>query len=144
MSKKHRFSVLKTKLLKTKSLVIFLIFFYILKTQKERTLSKSITLSNQTPSLVRTFDKRMKLVVNYYFSKNEEGSNFSKANSLESENAIEIVLTASPPEDRIEQPLGESKHRNRDCSQDQARITLLQTCLHKTLQLCIRDRLTIT
>ena len=53
----------------------------------------------------------MKLVVNYYFSQNEEGSNFSKANSLESENAIEIVLTASPPEDRMEL---QSRY-NREC-----------------------------
>ena len=53
----------------------------------------------------------MKLVVNYYFSKNDEGSNFSKANSLESENAIEIVLTASPPEDRIEL----QRRYNREC-----------------------------
>ena len=79
---------------------------------------------------------------NLLFSKNEEASNFSRANSLESENAIEIVLTASPPEDRIEQPLGESKNRVRDCSQDQAQITLLPTCFHKTLQLCIMDPLT--
>ena len=57
----------------------------------------------------------MKLVVNYYFSKNEEGRNFSTANSLEtcleSENAIEIVLTASPPEDRMEL---QSRY-NREC-----------------------------
>ena len=57
----------------------------------------------------------MKLVVNYYFSKNEEGRNFSTANSLEtcleSENAIEIVLTASPPEERIEL---QSRY-NREC-----------------------------
>ena len=79
--------------------------------QKESAPFRSIKLSNQTPSLVRIFDKRMKLVVNYYFSKNEEGSNFSKANSLESENAIEIVLTASPPEDRIEL---QSRY-NREC-----------------------------
>ena len=70
--------------------------------QKESAPFRSIKLSNQTPSLVQIFDKRMKLVVNYYFSQNEEGSNFSKANSLDSENAIEIVLTASPPEDRME------------------------------------------
>ena len=79
--------------------------------QKESAPFRSIKLSNQTPSLVRIFDKRMKLVVNYYFSKNEEGSNFSKANSLDSENAIEIVLTASPPEDRIEL---QSRY-NREC-----------------------------
>ena len=48
---------------------------------------------------------------NLLLSKNEEGSNFSKANSLESENAIEIVLTASPPEDRIEL---QSRY-NREC-----------------------------
>ena len=79
--------------------------------QKESAPFRSIKLSNQTPSLVRIFDKRMKLVVNYNFSQNEEGSNFSKANSLDSENAIEIVLTASPPEDRIEL---QSRY-NREC-----------------------------
>ena len=90
---------------------VFWVSWHIKTKKKARHPSQWIKLSNQTPSLVQIFDKRMKLVVNYYFSQNEEGSNFSKANSLESENAIEIVLTASPPEDRMEL---QSRY-NREC-----------------------------